>query len=153
RWTRCAKSRSKPSTSKTTMAAWLFAVRRTSARAAVGWRTPVILRSLPGGLWKPASSIPNGGVISAMPSPASSIIGPQEVSRSSFQVQPSPILWPALHAGARRPGDAGFIDVLARRGVRFVAIVDDYVEADSSSAGGRDAYLTKGDCCLNAITG
>src|SRR5689334_23715901 len=46
-------------------------MRRSNARANVGWRTPLIRRSFPTGLWYPASSIPRGGVISTMPSPTS----------------------------------------------------------------------------------
>src|SRR4051812_38389453 len=72
-WTRFAKSCEKQSTSSTTIAARSRSVPMTSTRAAVGWRMPVTTRSCPAGLWKPASSTPSGGVISATPSPASNI--------------------------------------------------------------------------------
>src|SRR5439155_24357482 len=67
-----------------------------------------------------------------------------------IQVDPAPVFGPALHARARRPGDAGFVDVLAEGGVGLVAVVNDEVEAESLLVA-RKANLVEGDGGLDAV--
>src|SRR6185437_8619333 len=73
------------------------------------------------------------------------------LSHSLFQFDSSPILRAALDAGPGGPGDAGFIDVFTDRGVGFVAVVDDQVEADDFPRSGRDADFIEGNGGLDAV--
>src|SRR6266852_8108651 len=58
-----------------------------------------------------------------------------------LQIDPAPILRAALDPGARRPRDAGFVDVLTEGGIALVAIVNDKVEAEPLLSRGQPDLL------------
>src|SRR5437899_10059320 len=71
---------------------------------------------------------------------------------SLLQIDPAPILRASLHPGARRPGDARFVDVFPGRGIALVAIVDDQVETQPLDLRGRHSNFAEGDGRLDAVT-
>src|SRR5579863_1248074 len=70
----------------------------------------------------------------------------------SLEVETTPVLGAAGNAGAGRPGEAGFVDILPDCGVGFVPVVNDQIETKALSLGGFDANHLKRDRGLNAIT-
>src|ERR1051325_3746864 len=68
-------------------------------------------------------------------------LSPGCASGRLLQVNSPPILRAAHDPGARRPGNARFIDVLAQRGVALVAVVDDEVEAEPLLTSGQPHFV------------